>query len=184
MFNVKNFDFIEKLVWFCFGGIIYFILLVALVREAFLWSSGIVLLCIPWLVVLSSVVGLGVWLIKYRYLFEALLVFFTYFGVGFAFIVMAPIAVDRSLSSFIFFYAVEHESFPQVELSSDYKTIFFQKRFDDAMKGNFLVKENDVYKPTFRAKLYYGLFYPLGMITNSLENYHAFAKEVDAVKNK
>lgn len=177
-------DFFSKFWWLCFGGIIYLGILILSIRIVSLYGSGLVLLYIPWLVMLSSVIGLAFWLIRYRSLFETLLVFLTYLSFGFAFIVMAPIAIDRSLSSFIFFYAVEHNGFPKVELSRDYKDDFFRKRIIDAHKGYFLVLEDNLYVPTFRAKMYYNLFYPLGKMTNMLGNYEQFVKEVESVAVK
>ena len=39
--------------------------------------------------------------------------------------------------------------------------------------------QNDDYYPTFRAKLYYALMYPVGIATGSLSNYQKFCAEVE-----
>ena len=176
---MKREGFLYKFGWLICGGFIYLAVLIGSVYICSMQSSGLLLLWIPFLVIISSLVGLGIWLCRYRKPFEATLVWFVYLFFGFGFIVMAPIAIDRSLSTFIFFYAVEHGEFQRNKLSDSYKEDFFEKRFDDALKGKFLVQEGDAYKPDFRAKLYYSVFYPLGKVTNTLGNYKKFEKEIE-----
>ena len=179
MKQMKKESFLNKFIWLALGALVYLIVLIGSVYFCSAHGSGLLLLWIPFLVIISSLVGLCIWLCRYRKLFEATLVWFVYVFFGFGFIVMAPIAIDRSLSTFIFFYAVEHGKFQRNKLSDSYKEEFFEKRFDDALKGKFLVQKGDVYKPVFRAKLYYNIFYPLGKITNTLGNYKKFEKEID-----
>ena len=101
-----------------------------------------------------------------------------YIFLGFSYLIMAPLAIDRSLSTFIFFYTVQNGSIQEDKISQKYIDDFVKKRFDDAVKGNFLKKEGEMYTPQFRAKLYYYIMYPLGNITNTLDNYKYFEKDI------
>ena len=97
---------------------------------------------------------------------------------GFSFVFLAPYAVDRSLSTFIFFYAVENGSFPENSVSLDYMNKFYTRRLNDGLLGNFLEKREEFYYPTWRTKLYYFIMHPIGLATNSTYNYQMFVKEV------
>ena len=55
---------------------------------------------------------------------------------------------------------------------------FYQRRLEDGTNGGFLIKEDNLYKPTLRAKIYYNLMYPIGIATNSLKNYQIFKTEI------
>lgn len=141
-----------------------------------------VLFYTPYAIFVGALVAAGVWSIWQKDIFDTFVVFCCYITAGFSFIFLAPYAVDRSLSTFIFFYSVEHDGFQATAMSDEYMQVFYQRRLDDGVNGGFLVKEGDKYHPTFRAKVYYHLMYPIGVITNSLENYQKFTDEVD--KNK
>ena len=169
----------KKLLWFCLGGVVYLSLLLSLLYLFFRYGAGLLLFYMPLFIFASAFIGVLVWFYKFYDKFEAFLVYVSYVCFGFSFVFLVPFAVERSLSTFILFYAAQHDGIPQIELSQNYKNIFFKKRFDDALKGNFLVQEGDVYKPTFRTKLYYGLLYPLGKVTDMLGNYELFEKEID-----
>ena len=150
-------------------------------RYSFTNGSGFVLLYTPLFIAITSLIGAISYYSKLKNLFETFIVYISYVGVGFAFIFLAPFAVDRSLSTFIFFYAVEHQAYPSHQISNEYMHHFFEKRLDDGVKGGFLIKENNLYKPTARAKFYYTLLHPLGSATNMLDNYNTFKNEI--IKN-
>ena len=178
MSDNKN-NFVNKLLYLLLGGIASFIVLIGLVYVVAGHSSGLLLLWIPFLVLISSLIGGGIWFFHYKDKFETILVWLTYLFFGFSFIIMAPIAIDRSLSTFIFFYTVEHQEFSKDKISKEYIDDFINKRFEDALRGGFLIQENEKYKPNYRAKIYYYIFYPLGMVTNTLGNYKKFEARIE-----
>lgn len=179
-----NSEVIKKLAWFLMGGLGYFVLLICLLYLFSKYGSGLLLLYMPLFIFLSSLIGVAIWWYKFHNGFESFLVYTTYVGFGFAFVFLAPFAVERSLSTFILFYAAEHDGISQVNFSSEYKNVFFQKRFDDAVKGGFLYEENGLYKPTLRTEIYYNMLYPLGVATNLLGNYEQFVREVEIVDTR
>lgn len=172
-------SFKNKFFFLLICGLIYLTVLIAALYIFFTNGSGFVLLYTPLFILCSAAIGSFIWHKKYADIFETLLVYISYTSIGFAFIFLAPIAIDRSLSTFIFFYAVEHEYYPANAISQQYKDAFFQKRLEDGINGKFLTYENNTYKPTYRAKLYYSIFYPLGIATNTLSNYKIFAAEIN-----
>lgn len=176
---LKN-ELIKKILVLILGGIVYSVILVTLLYFASKNGSGLLLLYAPWFVILGSLIGLFLWWYIFKNVFETMLVYLLYVCFGFAFIFLAPIAIDRSLSTFIFFYAVEHNGIAKNNYSNHYMVDFFDKRFNDALKGNFLIYEDGIYKPTYRAQVYYYIFYPLGYMTHTLENYKQFAAELDS----
>ena len=169
---------INKIFHLFIGGLLFVILLIVSVYICSLYSSGLLLLYIPYLVVFSSLSGVAYYAYWYKDVFEICIIWLLYIFGGFSFIVMAPIAIDRSLSTFIFFYTVQNGSIKENEISQKYIDDFVKKRFDDAVKGDFLKKEGETYTPKFRAKLYYYIMYPLGNMTNTLENYKYFEKDI------
>lgn len=175
-----NKDLLNKLCWVIGGGVIYVSLILLFMYIFFTYGSGMLLLYMPFFIFVTSFIGVLVWWYKFRDLFCSILLWLTYVGFGFAFIFLAPFAVERSMSTFIFFYAVQNDGIKELNLSKEYKDHFFEKRIEDGVKGHFLTKEGNTYKPTLRAKLYYHLLYPVGVVTNMLSNYEAFATEVNA----
>lgn len=179
----KDKELLNKLYWVIICGLIYLALILVFMCIFFTYGSGMLLLYMPLFIFSTSLIGVFVWWSKFKDLFCSILLYLAYVGFGFAFIFLAPFAVERSMSTFIFFYAVQNDSIPELNLSQEYKNHFFKKRIEDGIQGHFLIKEDNVYKPTLRAKVYYHLLYPLGVVTNMLDNYEAFAKEVDKTKN-
>lgn len=176
---IKN-HFRKKICFFVLCGVVYLLTLITALCIFFTNSSGFVLLYTPIFILCSAALGSFIWHKKYADAFETLLVYISYSSIGFAFIFLAPFAVDRSLSTFIFFYAVEHGYYPANAVSSQYKDAFFQKRLEDGINGKFLIYENNIYKPTYRAKLYYSILFPLGIATNTLNNYKIFTAEINS----
>ncbi len=172
-------NFLNKFITYTLSGILYITILIALLYCYFTNGSGFILLYTPLFIISTSIIGSIIYYLKHKTAFETFLVYISYIGIGFAFIFLAPFAVDRSLSTFIFFYAVEHQSYPQNKISTTYMEDFFEKRLKDGVNGGFLIKEDNIYKPTARAKLYYNLLYPLGYSTNMLNNYNTFKKELN-----
>ena len=180
---MKNKELLNKLYWVIICGLIYVVLIIAFMGVFFTYGSGLLLLYMPLFIFSASLIGVYIWWLKFKDLFCSILLYLTYVGFGFAFVFLVPFAVERSMSTFVFFYAAQNGSIPELNLSQEYKDYFFKKRIEDGVKGNFLVKEGNVYKPTLRTKIYYHLLYPFGVATNMLNNYETFVKEIDKTKN-
>ena len=130
-----------------------------------------------WLFIISTFPFIF-WCKKYKNVFESFLVSMTCFSVVFSFIMFAPCVVERSLSTFIFFYAAETGKITKESISSQYISTFISKRFNDGVESSFLTYENEIYHPTFKTKLFYWIYYPLGKITNTLTNYNTFKNQL------
>lgn len=165
-------------------GVIYASLLISCLYALYTNGSKLVLLYTPLLIFLVASLGCYIWHKKYADVFESFLVYISYVCAGFAFIFLAPIAIERSLSLFVFFYAVENDGYPASSVSDSYKELFFEKRLKDGVDGGFLTIQGNSYKPTIKAKTFYAILYPLGYATNALQNYHAFIAEVNANKHQ
>lgn len=164
----------KKLLYLILGWIVALSVTLIGLTWLFKHSSGLVLLYTPYLVMFASFVGIAVWLIKFREKFEIFLVYITYITSLFSFVILLPLAAERSLSSFIYFYTVEKGSFHYHTLSKEYLNDFVKKRLDDGIKGGFLIKKDKKYLPTTKTKIFYNLLYPLGEMTGTLENYKKF----------
>jgi hypothetical protein len=138
-----------------------------------------VLFITPYLILLNTLLFSIFWHIWKNELFETFLIFCCFACMNFSFVFLAPYAVDRSLSTFIFFYSIQHNGFPENSISDKYMTDFYIRRLNDGVNGNFLIKKDSKYYPTLRTKMYYNLMYPIGLATNSLENYNKFSNEVN-----
>lgn len=137
-----------------------------------------VLFYTPYVILISIVIFGYVWYFKQKDLFEAFVICVCFCCMNFSFVFLAPYAVDRSLSTFIFFSAVQNDGFKEDAVSSQYMVDFYKRRLRDGVNGNFLAKKDDIYYPTIRAKMYYALMYPVGIVTNSMENYRKFEEEI------
>ena len=171
--------FYTKLIWFILCGLICFSALCGALWGLYIYTPTKVLFYTPYAIFFSALLAVGIWYLRQKDLFETIIVYCCYITAGFSFVFLAPYAVDRSLSTFIFFYAVEHNGFPETAISDEYMQNFYHRRLSDGTLGNFLEKDGNIYRPTWRAKVYYNVMYPVGIITNSLSNYQNFIKEVE-----
>ena len=101
-----------------------------------------VLFYTPYVILLDTLIFIYFWLIKYKDKFEAFLIYCCFACMNFSFIFLAPYAVDRSLSTFIFFNAVENNGFNENSVSAKYMNDFYTRRLKDGVNGNFLVKKD------------------------------------------
>jgi len=173
-----NKSFVKKLGLFLFCGLLYLAILCASLWILYSYTPKNVIFYTPYAIFSGALISVAIWYIFQKDLFETVLVYCCYVTAGFAFIFLAPYAVDRSLSTFIFFYAVEHEGFPADKVSAQYMQDFYERRLSDSLTGNFLEQDGSTYRPKARARIYYHIMYPIGKMTNSLKNYQAFVKEV------
>ncbi|MDY6407726.1 MAG: hypothetical protein SPL08_03370 [Pseudomonadota bacterium] len=164
----------HRFLTFCGIYLLCLVIFIGILHAAFAYGAGLVLLYIPLGIALVSLLGPAVWLYRYKNGFESFLVYITLCASLLTFLIMAPLVVERSLSCFLYFKAVEDGSVAQEAISPDFITSFVQKRFDDGVKGGFLTRQDNTYLPTPRSKLFYGIYYPLGFLTNTLDNYHQF----------
>lgn len=177
-----NSSFLKKFSLFFLCGLLYIAILCASLWGLYAYTPKTVLFYTPYAIILGAMVATGIWYIWQKDLFETIIIYCCYVTAGFSFVFLAPYAVDRSLSTFIFFYAVEHNGFPADKISDEYMRQFYNRRLSDSTLGNFLEKDGDIYRPKWRAKAYYHMMYPIGIITNSLKNYQEFVKEVEKEK--
>ena len=154
--------------------ILCLLFMIVFLYMAFSVGSGLVLLYVPYAIAIIALLGMIYWFYRYRDWFETILVYITLCASLLSFLIMAPIVVERSLSCFVYFSAVEDGFTSPEGISDDFIKSFVQKRFDDGVKGGFLRYQAGTYVPTFRAKLFYTLYYPLGILTHTLDNYKNF----------
>ena len=112
----------------------------------------------------------------------AFLVFLCYFLSISFFSYLGPTTVDRSLSVFVYFYAVEENGIPENYQNERYFKDFTKRRLEDGIKTGMLSKEGNIYKPTIKSKILYGIFYPISVITGTDETYKKFKKSVKEKK--
>lgn len=123
---------------------------------------------------LCSFIGLGVWYIKYKNGFENFLIILTFIMFNTLFVYFGPVTLDRSLSSFIYFYSVEENSIPRDIFNKEYFEPYVQRRFEDGEKIGYLKCSEQFCYPTLKSKLTYWVFYPFGRLTGTLSNYDEF----------
>lgn len=169
---------LSKFLWFIAGGLFCLALAVAAVALLFRTSTDFVLMYIHYIAAGAAFFCAAVWYKHYKNAFETLLVFITYACAVFSFVILAPLATERSLSTFIIFYTVENNAYPAVEPSETYMRSFYQKRLTDLQNGGFIRKTENQYTPTLKAKIFYTLLYPLGRQTGALDNYEKFKTEI------
>lgn len=164
----------KKCGYFILAQLLSLLLAIGVLAFAFAKSSGLVLLTMPVLVGGCALIGFGLWLWRFKNMFESILVYITSASLLFAFLLCAPFVVERSLSCFVYFTAVEDGSISPTQITQEFAGPFIQKRFDDGVRGHFLEKKGDVYVATARARLFYAIYHPLGKLTNTLSNYRQF----------
>lgn len=166
--------FWKKCGYFVLVQLISLLVSMGVLAFAFAKGTGLVLLSMPVLVGGCSLTGFGLWLWRSKNVFESILVYIASASLSFSFLLCAPMVVERSLSCFVFFAAVEEGSIAPTQITQEFSKSFIQKRFDDGVQGHFLEKKADAYVATPRSKLFYAVYYPVGKLTNTLSNYRQF----------
>ena len=128
---------------------------------------------------LCSLVGFLIWHKFYKEKFEGFLSFCTIFLISAIFIYFGPVTLDRSLSSFIYFYSVENGQITRNIYDEDYFSAYIQRRFEDGKKIGFLDCDENYCRPTFKTKLVYYILYPCGIASKTLNEYYKFDKMMD-----
>lgn len=175
---MKNTSSWKKIIDFCWIQMIGLAVGIGALAWAFSVSTGLVLLWLPLLILGCALISLGIWWKRYKNVFESFLVYVTSVCVLFSFLLLVPIVVERSLSCFVYFYAVEQGGISVSQIPPEFSNQFIQKRFDDGVVGHFLEKQGERYLPTSRSRLFYTIYHPLGKLTNTLSNYQRFKQTV------
>ena len=95
------------------------------------------------------------------------------------FIYFGPVTLDRSLSSFIYFYSVENGQITRNIYDENYFSTYIQRRFEDGEKIGFLECDEHYCRPTLRTKFVYYVLYPCGIASKTLNEYYKFDKMMD-----
>lgn len=172
----------KKLIYFTLCGFISAFITTLLIFLFIKFDLGVLFFYAFGLSFLGSLAGTAFWYIKYRELFETFLVFLCYFLTISFLAYLGPTTVDRSLSVFVYFYAVEENGIPENYQNERYFKEFTQRRLDDGIKTGMLSKEGHIYKPTIKSKMLYGIFYPTAVITGTDKAYKTFKKSVKEKK--
>jgi len=178
----KDSSVYKKIIAFCALQALCVLLAVGILALFFTVGAGLVLLWMPLLVGGCALISVVVWWKHYNNGFESFLVYIASASFLFAFLLSAPFVVERSLSCFVYFYAVEEGSISVNQIPNSFMEPFIQKRFNGGVSGHFLEKKGERYVPTTRAKLFYAVYYPLGQLTNTLSNYQHFKQTVNEPK--
>lgn len=96
------------------------------------------------------------------------------------FIYIGPLTVNRSLSTFVYFYAVENKKVPQNIYNESFFKDFAARRIKDGHNFGFLECKNDEYcYPNLKTKVFYNILYPIGKITQSETKYIEFKNSLE-----
>jgi len=147
------------------------------------FSNGVLFFSAFSIAFLSSFVAFFIWRKFYKEFFESFLVFCTLFTSSIIFVYFIPVSLDRSLSSFIYFYSVENEKITKQIHNQEYFENYIQRRFEDGEKIGFLKCDKNNCYPTFKTKLAYYILYPLGRFSNTTKEYENFKNMVEKTKN-
>ena len=172
----------KKLIYFTLGGFISAFITTVLIFLFIKFDLGVLFFYAFGLSFLGSLAGTAFWCLKYKEKFETFLVFLCYFLSISFFSYLGPTTVDRSLSVFVYFYAVEENGIPENYQNERYFKDFTKRRLEDGIKTGMLSKEGNIYKPTIKSKILYGIFYPISVITGTDETYKKFKKSVKEKK--
>ena len=169
-------EFLKKTIRYILGLLlcIGIILPAAYLYTSF--SGGVLFFSAFIIAFLCSFAGLVFWIKKQKEPFETFLVFLTYFLFSASFLYFGPVTLDRSLSAFIYFYAVENGSISSdiYKNNDQYFEPYVKRRFTDAEKIGFLKCSSGVCFPSLKAKFLYYSLYPFGKLTKTLVNYDEF----------
>ena len=145
------------------------------------FSEGVLFFSAFGIAFIAALLSFFIWRIFYKENFESFLIFSTLFFISVIFIYFAPVTLDRSLSSFIYFYSVENKEIPRDIYEEKYFSEYIDRRFTDGEKIGFLSCDKKNCKPTLKTKIVYYLLYPCGKISNTTTEYNKFKS---MLKNK
>lgn len=124
-------------------------------------------------------VCVALWNIRYKDIFENILLFSFLLCFNMLLIYIAPLTVNRSLSTFIYFYSVENKQISKKIYEDGYYNDFVIRRFEDGENFGFLECDKNLCKPNIKTKIFYYILMPLGKITLSDKHYKEFKRFAD-----
>ena len=174
----------QKILFYILG---LFLSVAILLAITFLFSyinQGVLFFSAFMIAIISGILGSLVYTIREKDGFTNFLVIFSYVLFNLFFIYIGPVTLDRSLSSFVYFYSVENGSISRDIYRDEYFHPYIQRRFDDGVKIGYLKCENNICKPTFKTKFTYTVLYPIGRMSNVLRNYDEFSDFMKKLDSK
>ena len=112
--------------------------------------------------------------------FESFLIYVCCVLLLLVFTVFGPTFVDRSVSYHMVFLAAETEKLDMNVMEEIYSQDMLQKRVEDELKSGMICHMGDqVYGPTWKAKIATRLLKPIGYLTNTLDTYEQFKNEME-----
>ena len=124
--------------------------------------------------IISGILSSTIYLAIYRDKFTYFTILLSYILFNALFIYLGPVSLDRSLSSFIYFYSVENGKIRQDIFDEKYFRPYIQRRFDDGVKIGYLKCDNEICYPTAKTKMTYKLLHPLSKFSGVIHNYNDF----------
>ena len=117
--------------------------------------------------------------------FESFLIYICCVLLLFVFTVFGPTFVDRSVSYHMVFLASETGKLDMNIMEEIYSQDMLQKRVEDELKSGMICPVGEqVYAPTWKAKIATRLLKPVGYLTNTLDTYEEFKNEMEARENE
>lgn len=179
MSNFKN-----KFLIFIGGLILSLILMLPITYIYQLKNDNVLFFSGFTIAITASILGFCVWIKYFKEPFETVLVLLIYILFNTIFIYFGPVTLDRSLSSFIYFYSVENKEISSEIFNEEYFKPYIKRRFKDGEIFGFLKCENDICHPTLKTKITYYTLYPLGKITGTLKEYKNFERIIKKLPTK
>ncbi len=164
----------HKLISFLICFIISIVLMLSAVLLYRIFYNGVLYFDAIFIGILAAFVSFLLWTHFNKEKFEALLVFMSLALFNILILYFGPVTLDRSLSSFVYFYSVENGSIPEHIYNDEYFIPYIDRRIIEGEKMGFLSCNNEVCNPTFKAKFLYYLLNPIGRVTKTLNNYDEF----------
>ncbi|MBR6127839.1 hypothetical protein IKQ21_09160 [bacterium] len=163
-----------------FAGIIVSLFLMLVITHFFvLKDCGVLFFNAFFIAAVSGFLGSLIYLFVDRDKFVYFVVLVSYVLFNALFVYLGPVSMDRSLSSFIYFYSVEKGQTTQNVFSEEYFRPYILRRFEDGVKIGYLRCDGGVCYPTAKTKYTYKFLYPLGKFTGVMKNYDEFKLYMD-----
>lgn len=176
-------DLFLKFLFFCFVILVSTVFVIGICYfQAKIFDTDYLLNYTLIISIICSILAVCVWSIKYKDNFEKFLVFICILFFNMLLIYIGPLTVNRSLSTFIYFYTVENRSVKKDFYEESYYKDFVARRYTDGQIFGFLSCEDNVCRPNIRTKMFYYFLYPIGKITASDKHYKEFKTFMDSNK--
>ena len=132
--------------------------------------------------VIVSILSVFIWALKYKDLFERFLVFTSILLCSLLIMYVGPFTINRSISTFIYFYTVENGQINKNDFNQAYLKKFINRRYKDSVDFGFLDCEDNICKPNIKTRIFYYILRPIGKITAS-DSYYKQFKEMQMKKD-